>query len=122
MRTLVHVVWTSSGSTIQCFAWCVGSRVQASIFETTKRTLGYSEDEPKERMLRFPRQTMFLPVLYLFSFCHRCKLSASPATGLVGMEENGFLCDFFGCVGFLPLATHRCRELRCCSHVMRSIS
>ncbi|CAN0188031.1 unnamed protein product [Ectocarpus sp. 4 AP-2014] len=35
----------------------------------------------------------------------RCKLSASPATGLVGMQENAFLSDFFGCVGFLPLTT-----------------
>ncbi|CAM9497763.1 unnamed protein product, partial [Ectocarpus sp. 13 AM-2016] len=31
--------------------------------------------------------------------------SASPATGLVGMQENTFLGDFFGCVGFLPLTT-----------------
>eukprot|EP00903_Cladosiphon_okamuranus_P015988 g14766.t1 len=35
----------------------------------------------------------------------RCRLSASPATGLVGMQENNFLSDFFGCVGFLPLTT-----------------
>ncbi|CAM9281330.1 unnamed protein product [Ectocarpus sp. 8 AP-2014] len=35
----------------------------------------------------------------------RFRLSASPATGLVGMEENAFLNDFFGCVGFLPLTT-----------------
>ncbi|CAM9393289.1 unnamed protein product, partial [Hapterophycus canaliculatus] len=33
----------------------------------------------------------------------RCRLRASPATGLVGMQENAFLSDFFGCVGFLPL-------------------
>lgn len=38
----------------------------------------------------------------------RCRLSASPATGLVGMKENGFLSDFFSCVGFLPLTTQRC--------------
>ncbi|CAM9379178.1 unnamed protein product, partial [Ectocarpus fasciculatus] len=36
----------------------------------------------------------------------RFRLSASPATGLVGMQENAFLSDFFGCVGFLPLTTH----------------
>ncbi|CAN0107494.1 unnamed protein product [Ectocarpus sp. 6 AP-2014] len=35
----------------------------------------------------------------------RCRFSASPATGLVGMQENAFLSDFFGCVGFLPLTT-----------------
>ncbi|CAN0140050.1 unnamed protein product, partial [Ectocarpus sp. 12 AP-2014] len=35
----------------------------------------------------------------------RFRLSASPATGLVGMQENAFLSDFFGCVGFLPLTT-----------------
>lgn len=39
----------------------------------------------------------------------RCRLSASPATGLVGLQENSFLSDFFGCVGFLPLTTQRCR-------------
>ncbi|CAM9174909.1 unnamed protein product [Ectocarpus sp. 4 AP-2014] len=35
----------------------------------------------------------------------RFRLSASPATGLVGMQENVSLSDFFGCVGFLPLTT-----------------
>ncbi|CAM9311543.1 unnamed protein product [Ectocarpus sp. 12 AP-2014] len=35
----------------------------------------------------------------------RFRLSASPATGLVGMQENAFLSDFFGCVGFYPLTT-----------------
>ncbi|CBN75398.1 expressed unknown protein [Ectocarpus siliculosus] len=37
----------------------------------------------------------------------RFRLSASPAIGLVGMQENTFLTDFFGCVGFLPLTTQR---------------
>ncbi|CAN0123554.1 unnamed protein product [Ectocarpus sp. 6 AP-2014] len=35
----------------------------------------------------------------------RLKSSASPATGLVGMQENTFLSDFFGCVGFMPFTT-----------------
>ncbi|CAN0090205.1 unnamed protein product [Ectocarpus sp. 4 AP-2014] len=35
----------------------------------------------------------------------RFRLSASPATGLVGMQENAFLSDFFGCVGFVPLTS-----------------
>ncbi|CAM9112274.1 unnamed protein product [Ectocarpus sp. 13 AM-2016] len=35
----------------------------------------------------------------------RFRLGASPATGLVGMQENAFLNDFFGCVGLLPLTT-----------------
>ncbi|CAN0122963.1 unnamed protein product [Ectocarpus sp. 6 AP-2014] len=35
----------------------------------------------------------------------RLRLSASPAVGLVGMQESAFLSDFFGCVGFLPLTT-----------------
>ncbi|CAM9567655.1 unnamed protein product [Ectocarpus fasciculatus] len=35
----------------------------------------------------------------------RFRLSASPAAGLVGMQENACLSDFFGCVGFLPLTT-----------------
>eukprot|EP00903_Cladosiphon_okamuranus_P006027 g5945.t1 len=34
----------------------------------------------------------------------RCRFSASPATGLIGQQENGFLDDFFGCLGFLSLA------------------
>ncbi|CAM9561018.1 unnamed protein product, partial [Ectocarpus fasciculatus] len=38
----------------------------------------------------------------------RFRLSASPAAGLVGMQENACLSDFFGCVGFLPLTTRRC--------------
>lgn len=37
----------------------------------------------------------------------RCRFSASPATGLIGMQENAFLSDFFASVGFLPLATKR---------------
>ncbi|CAM9403759.1 unnamed protein product, partial [Ectocarpus sp. 8 AP-2014] len=42
----------------------------------------------------------------LYTFCiARFRLSASPATGLVGMQENAFLKDFFGCVGLLPLTT-----------------
>ncbi|CAM9299056.1 unnamed protein product [Ectocarpus sp. 8 AP-2014] len=36
----------------------------------------------------------------------RFRLSASPATGLVGMQENAFLSGFFGCVGFVPLTSH----------------
>ncbi|CAM9597989.1 unnamed protein product [Ectocarpus sp. 13 AM-2016] len=41
----------------------------------------------------------------------RFRLSASPATGLVGMQENAFLSDFFACVGFVPLTSHsRIRE------------
>ncbi|CAM9148614.1 unnamed protein product [Ectocarpus sp. 8 AP-2014] len=40
----------------------------------------------------------------------RFRLSASPATGLVGMRENAFLSDFFGCVGFYPLTTQRSRS------------
>ncbi|CAM9890279.1 unnamed protein product [Ectocarpus sp. 12 AP-2014] len=41
----------------------------------------------------------------MLPFKSRCRLSASPATGLVGMQENAFLSDFFGCHGFLPLTT-----------------
>eukprot|EP00904_Undaria_pinnatifida_P005103 jgi/Undpi1/1722/HiC_scaffold_11.g05112.m1 len=37
----------------------------------------------------------------------RCRLSPSPATGLVGMQENAFLNDYFDCLGFLPLANER---------------
>ncbi|CAM9902765.1 unnamed protein product, partial [Laminaria digitata] len=35
----------------------------------------------------------------------RCRLSPSPATGLVGMQENSFLSDYFNCVGFLPFTS-----------------
>lgn len=34
-------------------------------------------------------------------------MSPSLATGFVGMEENAFLKEFFGCLGFLPLASER---------------
>ncbi|CAN0379077.1 unnamed protein product [Pylaiella littoralis] len=37
----------------------------------------------------------------------RGQFSASPATGLVGLQENGFLSDFFECLGFLSLASER---------------
>ena len=37
----------------------------------------------------------------------RGRLSASPATGLTGLQENVYLVDFFGCLGFLSLATKR---------------
>ncbi|CAM9198085.1 unnamed protein product, partial [Hapterophycus canaliculatus] len=33
------------------------------------------------------------------------QLSASPATGLVGLQENEFLTDFYECLGFLSLAS-----------------
>jgi len=36
----------------------------------------------------------------------RSRLSPSPATGLVGLPENGFLDDFYGCHGFLGIASH----------------
>ncbi|CAN0282355.1 unnamed protein product, partial [Ascophyllum nodosum] len=35
----------------------------------------------------------------------RCKLRASPATGLVGMRENYFLKDYFGYLGLVELTT-----------------
>ncbi|CAM9640330.1 unnamed protein product [Laminaria digitata] len=35
----------------------------------------------------------------------RCRLRPSPATGLVGMQENMFLSDYFDCVGFLPFTS-----------------
>eukprot|EP00752_Nemacystus_decipiens_P002826 g2634.t1 len=37
----------------------------------------------------------------------RGRFSASPATGLIGLQENEFLGDFFGCLGFLSLASER---------------
>lgn len=37
----------------------------------------------------------------------RCHLSASPATGLVGMEESVFLSDYFCCFGFFPVTCRR---------------
>eukprot|EP00903_Cladosiphon_okamuranus_P014173 g13171.t2 len=36
----------------------------------------------------------------------RSRFSASPATGLVGLQENVFLTDFFACLGFLSLTSH----------------
>lgn len=37
----------------------------------------------------------------------RCRLSASPATGLVGIQENAFLSDYFECLGLFPLVSER---------------
>lgn len=37
----------------------------------------------------------------------RGRFSASPATGLIGLQENELLGDFFGCLGFLSLASER---------------
>ncbi|CAN0391081.1 unnamed protein product, partial [Ectocarpus sp. 12 AP-2014] len=54
-------------------------------------------------MKRTLLRSAFVP--YRGATC-RFRLSASPATGLVGMQENAFLSDFFGCVGFLPLTTN----------------
>jgi len=46
------------------------------------------------------------------TFAHRLffrsRLSASPATGLLGLPENGFLHDFFGCLGFIDVVSERC--------------
>lgn len=41
----------------------------------------------------------------------RVRLSASLATGLLGLKENGFLGTFFECLNFLPLACERCAVL-----------
>ena len=37
----------------------------------------------------------------------RGRFSASPATGLIGLQENQFLGDFFDCLGFLAIANQR---------------
>ena len=41
----------------------------------------------------------------------RGQFSASPATGLTGLQENEFLGDFFDCLGFLSLTSERLVEL-----------
>ncbi len=41
------------------------------------------------------------------SWPRRGRFSASPATGLIGLPENGFLGDFFDALGFLSLASER---------------
>lgn len=51
----------------------------------------------------------------------RSRLSASPATGLVGLKESGFLSDFFRCMGFLVLASERLVLPPACDHVPRRI-
>eukprot|EP00903_Cladosiphon_okamuranus_P019499 g17932.t1 len=45
------------------------------------------------------------PVMNACCFNSRGTASSSPATGLIGMQENGFLGDFFRCMGFLSLAS-----------------
>ena len=50
-----------------------------------------------------------LPAKLLPNIAHgivcRSRLSVSPATGLIGLPENGFLHDFFGCLGFIGIAS-----------------
>lgn len=53
--------------------------------------------------LRLVDSMIETPVTCLF----RGRFSASPATGLIGLEENEFLGDFFECLGFLALANQR---------------
>eukprot|EP00752_Nemacystus_decipiens_P002827 g2635.t1 len=48
--------------------------------------------------LHYGRERLLLPL-------KRGQFSASPATGLIGLQENEFLGDFFGCLGFLSLAS-----------------
>lgn len=43
----------------------------------------------------------------------RCRLTASPATGLVGMEENSLLSDYFSCMGFISPTSERYSCLLC---------
>ena len=62
---------------------------------------------PRPRVTRVESVHLTLATRLCTGAAHRCRLSASPATGLVGMQENAFLSDFFGCVGFLPLTTQR---------------
>lgn len=37
----------------------------------------------------------------------RCRLGASPATGLVGIKENALLSAYFDCISFIPLVCQR---------------
>ena len=61
---------------------------------------------PQASQLRVGNGPTFRVVI--MEYCNlRCRLSASPATGLVGMQENAFLSDYFACLGFLPLASAR---------------
>lgn len=58
--------------------------------------------------MRFQWLTNLSPPLKMKNVLRRVRLSASPATGLVGMEESSFLGSFFDCLGFLPLTNERC--------------
>lgn len=37
----------------------------------------------------------------------RARMKPSTATGLVGMEENYYVADFFDRLGFFPMASER---------------
>ena len=71
----------------------------SAVLDFTRVTNGHSS--------MFPALLRRLPCLPSCGGCDRCRLSASPATGLVGMQENAFLGDYFGCMGFMPLTTQR---------------
>ncbi|CAM9343803.1 unnamed protein product [Ectocarpus sp. 12 AP-2014] len=92
---------------------CLGSGVQCTYMKRKPH-----QPQPQHRHQHNPRRPAGMQSTELlhhssFGALHasgmlplkRFKLSASPATGLVGMQENVFLSDFFGCVGFLPLTT-----------------
>ncbi|CAM9393671.1 unnamed protein product [Ectocarpus fasciculatus] len=90
------------------YSWCLGAGVRC-----TYRKRKWHQPQPGDQ--QDPRgPAVIMPLTESPSSAllargvlplKRCKLSASPATGLVGMLENAFLSDFFGCVGFLPLTT-----------------
>lgn len=93
--------WTTKIVTTRC-----GSR--SSVMNLVRRAVS-------DRLL--PHVVCSYALLTMSSFAfdrmssgNRCRLRPSPATGLVGMQENAFLSDFFGCVGFLPLTDERCND------------
>lgn len=50
---------------------------------------------------------LFTPISTLVMSSFRTRMAPSPATGLVGLEENVFVADFFDRLGFFPMATQR---------------
>jgi len=70
---------------------------------TTSQTEKLFNASPRRQHSLSVRSNLAAPSWLLL----RGRFSASPATGLIGLRENGFLGDFFDALGFLSLASER---------------
>ena len=65
------------------------------------------EESPRAGDNPNPLRTTQFPCLRSCFGVLRGRFSPSPATGLIGLQENEFLGDFFDCLGFLSITSER---------------